>query len=66
MSLGEAHTLVLDRQGTVYSFGWGELGQLGLKELHKKNNPDFKIHRVPLKEPCSKIGAGSNSSYALT
>jgi len=26
VSLGEAHTLVLDKEGSVYSFGWAELG----------------------------------------
>lgn len=26
VALGEAHTLVLDSHGKVYSFGWGELG----------------------------------------
>jgi alpha-tubulin suppressor-like RCC1 family protein len=29
-ALGEAHTLVLDNFGQVYSFGWGQLGQLGV------------------------------------
>ena len=64
--MGEAHTLVLDREGDVYSFGWSELGQLGIKELYGVNQFDFKIHKVPLKESCCQIGAGSNSSYALT
>ena len=31
IALGEAHTLALDDSGTVYSFGWSELGQLGIK-----------------------------------
>jgi alpha-tubulin suppressor-like RCC1 family protein len=26
IALGEAHSLVLDEFGTVYSFGWSELG----------------------------------------
>jgi alpha-tubulin suppressor-like RCC1 family protein len=26
VALGEAHTLVLDKDGNVFSFGWGELG----------------------------------------
>ena len=30
VALGEAHTLVLDSLGQVYSFGWGQLGQLGV------------------------------------
>ncbi len=31
ISLGEAHTLVLDLDNTLYAFGWGELGQLGVE-----------------------------------
>ena len=30
IALGEAHTLVLDTAGTVYTFGWNEFGQLGV------------------------------------
>ena len=30
VALGEAHTVVLDDCGSVYTFGWGELGQLGI------------------------------------
>lgn len=26
VALGEAHSLVLDSMGQVYSFGWGDLG----------------------------------------
>lgn len=26
VALGEAHTIVLDTDGCVYSFGWAELG----------------------------------------
>ncbi len=33
IALGEAHTLVLDKEGRVFSFGWGELGQLGISDL---------------------------------
>jgi len=29
-ALGEAHSLVLDDLGHVYSFGWSDLGQLGI------------------------------------
>lgn len=32
VALGEAHSLILDNTGQVYSFGWGELGQLGIGE----------------------------------
>lgn len=29
VALGEAHTLILNKEGKVRAFGWGELGQLG-------------------------------------
>ena len=32
VACGEAHTLVLDSYGKVYSFGWAEDGQLGLND----------------------------------
>lgn len=31
IALGEAHTVILDSLGTVYTCGWSELGQLGVK-----------------------------------
>ena len=43
VALGEAHSLVLDSQGRVYSFGWAELGQLGIGETTANN---FQIHQV--------------------
>ena len=30
IATGEAHSVVLDDLGQVYTFGWGELGQLGV------------------------------------
>ena len=30
VSLGEAHSLVLDEKGAVYGFGWNDFGQLGI------------------------------------
>lgn len=32
IALGEAHTLMLDDLGQVYSCGWGDLGQLGISK----------------------------------
>ena len=31
VSLGDAHTIVLDKEGQVYTFGYSEYGQLGVK-----------------------------------
>lgn len=61
VALGEAHSLVLDNKGNIYSFGWGELGQLGIEN----SDPDKLIHAVPLKN-CVKIAAGAVFSLALT
>jgi alpha-tubulin suppressor-like RCC1 family protein len=41
VSLGEAHSLVLDSNGSVYSFGWGDLGQLGIKGVQKNADLQF-------------------------
>jgi alpha-tubulin suppressor-like RCC1 family protein len=38
IAVGEAHTLVLDIKGNVYSFGWAEDGQLGLPENYIKDS----------------------------
>lgn len=68
IATGEAHTIVLDDLGHVYTFGWGELGQLGVAELLGKSDADGKINRLELftKLKCTKIAAGSVSSAALT
>jgi alpha-tubulin suppressor-like RCC1 family protein len=65
VSLGEAHTIVLDSEGSVYSFGWAELGQLGIKKLIGNKSPDFQIHKVSI-EKCNKIAVGAISSYAIS
>jgi alpha-tubulin suppressor-like RCC1 family protein len=45
----------------VYTFGWGELGQLGIERVI----PEFKIYMIGLKN-CIKINAGAVFSVALT
>ncbi len=41
VSLGEAHTVVLDAEGSVYTYGWAELGQLGIKRVFGNKTPDY-------------------------
>ena len=65
VSLGEAHTLVLDQEGSVYSFGWAELGQLGIKRVFGAKTPDNQIHKVNV-DKCIRIAAGAISSYAIS
>ncbi|CDW84371.1 UNKNOWN [Stylonychia lemnae] len=69
VALGEAHTIVLDHEGQVYSFGWGEHGQLGVKISEtSQDNQQFTINKIQFFErfPCIKICAGSVFSAALT
>ena len=39
LACGEAHTLLCTAQGDVYSWGWGEKGQLGHNDLNNLNTP---------------------------
>ena len=69
VACGEAHTLVLDSQGTVYSFGWAEDGQLGLpaswlKDKYMSFGPKQIVYLKHKK--ISKISAGSIFSVALS
>jgi alpha-tubulin suppressor-like RCC1 family protein len=62
VALGEAHSVVLDREGLVYTFGWGELGQLGVQ-----NSRTFQVYQV-LGTPnlkVVKVASGAVFSLAL-
>ena len=37
ISCGSLHTIVLDDQGNLYSFGYNRYGQLGLGDNSKRN-----------------------------
>ena len=63
IACGEAHTLLLDSGGKIYSFGWGEDGQLGYEDTSSQG--DLKIiDSMPFK--VVKIAAGSVFSACLT
>lgn len=63
VALGEAHSVVLDCEGQVYTFGWGELGQLGVQ-----NSRTFQVYKI-FGTPAAKVvkvASGAVFSLALT
>ena len=38
VALGDAHTMMLDTDGQVYSCGWHELGQLGISNAQREKD----------------------------
>lgn len=64
IALGEAHTLVLDKDGILYAAGWGQHGQLGLgaKVIDAE---EFEIIKALTTTTVCAIGAGSLFSAAI-
>ncbi|ETW01763.1 hypothetical protein, variant 2 [Aphanomyces invadans] len=66
ISCGSRHTLALTTTGDVYSWGWGQMGQLGLGH-HKSTNLPTK---VPFFDECKiklvHVSAGGCHSGAVT
>jgi len=64
VSAGNKHSLVLSSGGELYSFGYGDSGQLGQKNTDNCKKPtfvaDFKGVRI------SKISAGNYHSIVQT
>lgn len=64
ISCGESHTVTLSDKGEVFTFGGGQLGQLG--------HGDFLRQSLPLKiahladETITNISCGKRHSAALT
>mmetsp|Transcript_10943 Transcript_10943/g.21404 ORF Transcript_10943/g.21404 Transcript_10943/m.21404 type:complete len:822 (-) Transcript_10943:56-2521(-) len=68
VACGEAHTLVLDSEGTIYAFGWAEDGQLGLSEGELKNSimtASIRKVRSLARHRIIKVSAGSIFSACL-
>lgn len=66
---GEAHTLLLDADGKVYSFGWGEDGQLGIsRHLLSKAmiSTEPNVLQALLALTVIKVKAGNLFSACLT
>jgi alpha-tubulin suppressor-like RCC1 family protein len=43
IALGEAHSMILDDRDCLRTFGWGEVGQLGVLASTAEQ---FKVHKV--------------------
>ena len=56
--------MILTLSGKLYTFGYGQHGQLGLRT--NKNYYQPKLVRDLLSKPIAKIAAGWNHSLALT
>jgi len=67
MALGGGHSLALDAAGQVWSWGWNGKGQLGVPTrgaggCEQMSSPT----RVPGLPKCRKIGAGHETSFAIS
>lgn len=67
IALGEAHTLVLNNRGEVFSSGWNQNGQCGKDKFTEKTDPSglFEKIRELQKYDIMSIGAGSLFSCAI-
>lgn len=66
LGCGEAHTLLLDVNGCVWSSGWGEDGQLGVpKHILKRQVMSRKLNKIPNLRHIVKVSAGAVFSIAL-
>jgi len=59
VSIGNAHSVVLAESGKLYSWGWGDRGQLGLSDWENQNRPKLlkTVNHAPRHAP--KVGSGS-------
>jgi len=50
VAMGTSHTVALNSKGEIYSWGWGDFGQLGNDKLKKVHTPQvlnpshFQVH----------------------
>ena len=64
ISAGGHHSLVLTSRGSLYSFGYGAHGQLGLRSTTNKYTP--QLVKDLITKPINYIAAGWNHSLVLT
>lgn len=65
---GEAHTLILDEEGSLYTFGWGEDGQLGVTPTETQGIKYNGVTQINFSFQSSivKVAAGLIFSVCLT
>lgn len=61
---GEAHTIVLDKWGRVFAFGWNQLGQLGVGKVSQ--GQEYHIHKVSDLPPVKEVNCGAIFSMAIS
>lgn len=64
ISVGSEHNLALTEDQTVYTWGGGNLGELGLGNQNIGNLR--QAQKVPLEDKIQQISAGATHSCALT
>ena len=64
ISAGGHHSMILTKSGKVYTFGFGQHGQLGHKSNANQSRP--RLVKDLLSKPIDKIAAGWNHSLVLT
>ena len=64
ISAGGHHTLVLTVKGSLYAFGYGSHGQLGLRD--NKNQMTPQLVKDLINKPLNYVAAGWNHSLVLT
>mmetsp|Transcript_695 Transcript_695/g.1829 ORF Transcript_695/g.1829 Transcript_695/m.1829 type:complete len:332 (-) Transcript_695:515-1510(-) len=62
LALGGGHSLALDNQGKVWSWGWNAKGQLGRRTNTAESCDILPVHGLP---PCQKISAGHEESFSI-
>ena len=60
---GESHTVALTKEGEVYTWGGGSLGQLGLGDFYKQSLP-IRVSNLELK--VVQISCGKRHSSAVS
>lgn len=67
VACGESHTILLDNEGKIHSFGWGQHGQLGVPR--SQLTPQLMTQEIitikTLTKKCVKVSAGSIFSACL-
>ena len=67
ISIGATHTLALDSEGNIWSFGHNNYGQLGINNLTNKNLPQrvLGIDGIGNLQNIVSISAGKYTSFAI-